>query len=320
MDLDLTTGGNPESLILALVIDYVFGEPPTRWHPVAWMGSVISATQRRAPQAGRLGPLAWGALIATGGALGFGGMGYVARRLIGRLPPLLRWPVEAALLKSMLSVRSLSTAAAEVETALAAGDLPEARQLVSWHLVSRDASTLSAQQVAAATIESVAENTSDGVVAPLFYYAVGGLPAVFAYRFLNTADAMLGYRDAAREWLGKAPARADDAANLLPARLTAGLLILGAALLGEDARNAWAIWRRDAHLTASPNAGHPMSAAAGALGVELEKTGHYRLGGGQRRPEPGDVGRAVRLMGAAALLAGGLFAAWLALRSKQETR
>jgi adenosylcobinamide-phosphate synthase len=320
MDFDPMIGGSPESLILALVIDRAFGEPPTQWHPVAWMGSTIAAAQRRAPRNGRLGPLAWGALIAAGGALVFGGLGYAAQRLVRRLPPLLRWPAEAALLKSMLSVRSLSAAAGEVESALAAGNLPEARRLASWHLVSRDTSTLSAQQVAAATIESVAENASDGVVAPLFYYAVGGLPAAFAYRFLNTADAMLGYRDAAREWLGKVPARADDAANLLPARLTAGLLTLSAALLGEDAGNAWRIWQRDAGKTASPNAGHPMSAAAGALGVELEKVGHYRLGGGQRLPEADDIRRTVRLMGGAALLAGGLFALWSALRSRRETR
>jgi len=149
---------------------------------------------------------------------------------------------------------------------------------VSWRLVSRDTATLSATQVSAATIESVAENLSDSVVAPLLYYAVGGLPAAFGYRFANTADAMVGYRDEVYEWLGKAPARLDDLFNLVPARLAAALIVAAAPLTGESAGRAWRIWRRDAGKTASPNAGHPMSAMAGALDVELEKVGHYRLG------------------------------------------
>jgi len=147
---------------------------------------------------------------------------------------------------------------------------------------------------------------SDGIVAPLFYYALGGLPGALAYRFFNTADAMLGYRDAAHEWLGKVPARLDDMANLLPARLTSLLLILAAAFTGDDARRAWRIWRRDSGVTASPNAGHPMSAMAGGLGVELEKVGHYRLGAGQRPPRSSDIGRAVRMMHVAVPLAAGL--------------
>jgi adenosylcobinamide-phosphate synthase len=140
----------------------------------------------------------------------------------------------------------------------------------------------------------------------LLYYALGGLPAALAYRFVNTTDAMLGYRDPAHEWLGKAPARLDDLANLLPARLTAGLITLAAALVGDDAGGAWRIWRRDARKTASPNAGHPMSAMAGALGVELEKVDHYRLGAGGRSPAPGDISRAVRLVRVVLALVAGL--------------
>jgi adenosylcobinamide-phosphate synthase len=204
--------------------------------------------------------------------------------------------VEAGLLTMTFSLRGLINAASEVEDALAVGDLTEARRLASWHLVSRDTTALSEPQVAAATIESVAENISDGVVAPLFYYALGGLPAALAYRFVNTADAMLGYRDPSHEWLGKAPARLDDLANLIPARLSAALIVLAAALAGEDARTAWQVWRRDAGETASPNAGHPMSAMAGALDVELEKVGHYRLGAGGRPPASGDIRRAARLI------------------------
>jgi adenosylcobinamide-phosphate synthase len=178
---------------------------------------------------------------------------------------------------------------------------------LSWHLVSRDTSTLDESRIAAATIESLAENTSDSAIAPLFWYAVAGLPGALVYRFLNTADAMLGYRDAEREWLGKAAARLDDVANLIPARLTALCMILSAPWLGGRMEGGWRIWRRDAGTTASPNAGHPMSAAAGVLGVELEKVDHYRLGAGQPKPSARDIRRSQRLVIVSVAIALGIF-------------
>ena len=284
------------AIFLALVLDLALGDPANRYHPVAWMGTCIAAARRRAPDRGSLAQLLYGALLVAGGAVVAASVGRVLDRAFAVLPGPLGWLAEAGLLKMTLSLRGLAGAAEEVEGALEAGALTEARRLASWHLVSRDTTALSESQVAAAAIESVAENTSDGVVAPLFYYAWGGLPGALAYRFINTADAMLGYRDPAREWLGKAPARLDDLANLLPARMTAGLITLAAALAGENARKAWRAWRQDAGKTASPNAGHPMGTMAGALGVELEKVGHYRLGAGGRPPARGDIRRAVRLM------------------------
>lgn len=306
--------GRVSVLALALLLDLMRGDPPNRFHPVAWMGTAIAAARRRAPQGGRLARFGYGAWLALGGAMTAAGLGYLLERGCARLPAPWGWLAEAGLLKMTFSVRGLACAAGEVEAALEAESLPEARRRLSWHLVSRDTTMLSASQVAAATVESVAENSSDSLVAPLFYYAAGGLPGALAYRFLNTADAMLGYRDPAHEWLGKAAARLDDVANLAPARLTAGLLALAAALLGEDAGRAWRIWRRDAGKTASPNAGHPMSAMAGALGVELEKAGHYRLGAGQHPPRPGDISRAVRLMRVATALFVGLLALLSALK------
>ncbi|MBS1252231.1 MAG: Cobalamin biosynthesis protein CobD [Anaerolineales bacterium] len=290
----------------ALLLDLALGDPPNRYHPVAWMGNAIAFAQRRAPEHGVLGQLASGALITVTGVTTAAVLGRLLDRVVARLPGPIGWLVEAGLLKTMFSIRRLATAAEEVESALGTNDLPEARRLVGWHLVSRDTAALDAAQVAAATIESVAENASDGVVAPLLYYALGGLPAVLAYRFVNTGDAMLGYRDDAHEWLGKAPARVDDLANLLPARLTAALLVSAAALAGEDAGEGWRAWRRDAGETDSPNAGHPMSAMAGALGVELEKAGYYRLGAGQRLPTAKDIGRAARLLWWSSGLAAGL--------------
>jgi adenosylcobinamide-phosphate synthase len=295
-------------LLLALLLDILLGEPPNRYHPVAWMGSLINTMRRWAPHQGQWLPLVYGAGLVMGGAGLVASLGFILVRLLTSVPPPLGWLAEAAILKLTFSLRGLARAAAQVQQALVAGDLPQARHLVGWHLVSRDTTQLSASQVAAATVESVAENTSDGVAAPLFYYALGGLPAALAYRFINTADAMLGYRDPVHEWLGKVPARLDDLMNLVPARLTAGLIVLAALLLGGDARRAWAVWRRDAHLTASPNAGRPMSAMAGALGVELEKVGYYRLGAGQTLPGAQDVARGLRLIYGAALLAVGLLA------------
>ena len=169
------------------------------------------------------------------------------------------------------------------------GELEAARRLVGWHLVSRDTSRLDDSQVAAAAIESLAENANDSIVAPLLFYAIAGLPGVLAYRFINTCDAMLGYRDLKREWLGKCSARVDDLANLVPARLTAALIILAGVPLGGSVPRAVRTWFRDSRATASPNAGHPMSAAAGVLGVELAKCGHYRLGTGERLPAARDI-------------------------------
>jgi adenosylcobinamide-phosphate synthase len=289
----LTIGG---PLLLAVLLDILLGEPPNRWHPVAWMGRFIGTVQRWAPPHGRWGRLLYGAAVVIGGVGLVVVLGMLLERLLWHVPWPLAWLVKALGLKLTMSLRGLVQAADEVRQALAQKNLPRARHLLGWHLVSRDTRQLSAAQVAAAAVESVGENASDGIVAPLLFYTLGGLPAALAYRFINTADAMLGYRDAVHIWLGKVPARLDDLANLVPARLTAALIVLAALLGGENARQAWTVWRRDASLTASPNAGHPMSAMAGALQVELEKVGHYRLGAGQPLPGAGHIARATRLL------------------------
>ena len=307
--------GRPDVIPLAVLIDLLVGELPSRYHPVAWMGAAIAAAEQRVPRQSAWTELAYGAVVALGGA---GAVWAIARLLVtgaACLPYPFNRLLEAFLLKSTFSAKGLAVAAAEVEDALQSGDLPRARRLTAWHLVSRDTSALSATQVAAAAVESVAENTSDSIVAPLFFYAWGGLPAALAYRFLNTADAMLGYRDPRREWLGKVPARLDDALNWLPARLTALSVCLAALFTGDDATNAFRIWQRDADKTASPNAGHPMSAAAGALRVRLEKVGHYQLGDGQRLPVAQDIGRSVRLMYGTMAVASGVLALIVALRA-----
>ena len=283
-------------LALALALDLILGDPPNRFHPVAWMGRLITALKQRRPYGDHNQEYYFGVKILLFG----GGMvvmaGWLLEILIDMLPRPINWLLEAAALKSMFALRGLNRAAGEVQAALENDDLPDAQRLVSWHLVSRETRGLDESGVAAATIESVSENASDSLVAPVFYYLVGGMPMAFLYRFLNTADAMLGYRTLEFEWLGKIPARIDDLLNIIPARLTAALLALAAPLLGMPVKRVVETVQMDADKTASPNAGFPMSAMAGALGVELEKTGHYCLGRNHPKPGVADIPRARALL------------------------
>jgi len=280
----------------ALFLDILLGDPPNRFHPTAWMGNLISMfTFHRPREKPALELIHGGAIVVFGAGLS-ALVGNALEYLFDQFPAPFNWLGIALILKSTISFRGLYRAAAEVQSALEKGDLVEARRLLSWHLVSRDTSQLDKSKVTAAAIESVAENASDGIIAPLFFFAVGGLPAALAYRFINTADSMLGYRDPAREWLGKIPARFDDILNVIPARLAGLFIVLSAPFCGGKVQQAWQIMWRDAGQTASPNAGVPMSAMAGALGVELEKVGHYRLGHGLRLPEVADLACARRTL------------------------
>ncbi|GGL80108.1 cobalamin biosynthesis protein CobD [Deinococcus aerolatus] len=275
---------------LALALD-LLGEPPAPLHPVVWMGHFLQAARRRwqaqTPSGQRREGAAWWALGAAGAA----GAGALAQQLPGG------WVTQGALLKPLLARRALFAAVREVQAALAADNLPEARRLLAWHLVSRDTSGLTAAEVAGAAIESLAENLSDSVVAPLLCFRVGGLPLAAAYRYANTGDAMWGYRTPQLVDAGKAAARADDALNLAPARLTALC-----ALLASGGRGV-GVWAQDRRVTSSPNAGHPMGAFAGALGVRLDKRGVYVLNAGGRVPQASDLPLALRLAGRTCVLA-----------------
>jgi adenosylcobinamide-phosphate synthase len=295
--------------LLALGLDLVLGDPPNRWHPVAWQGRFLAWAERLAP-ARELERFLFGAgVVIVGAGLSALVAGMVAR-LAQRLPPWAGLLVESAALKLGMAVRGLDRAAGQVEMALRCGDLPAARHWLGWHLVSRPTADLRAEEVAAAAIESVAENLTDGWVAPLCAWRIGGLPALWAYRLVQTADSMWGYHDPEHEWLGKPAARLDDALNWLPARLAAGLIAVAAALHGYDARRAWRVWRAEAKHTASPNAGQTMATMAGALGVTLTKRGHYTLRGGDAPTTPDTLRRARHIVMTASLLAGLLCGVW----------
>ena len=260
------------TLALALAVDHRLGEPPRWIHPVVWIGKLIDELVARAPSRGPKRQLLAGAAM-TGGVVGLASLG---GWLAGHVPiGAARLVLGVWLLKSTFAERALFEAAAEVDRSLAGGDLAGARAKLTA-LVSRPTADLDEPLIVAAAIESVGENASDSFVAPLSFYLLGGLPAALAYRAVNTLDAMIGYRGH-YDYLGKAAARLDDVLNFVPARLTALLIAVAARPSGRFG-TALTIARRDAGRTASPNAGWPMAALAGALGVELEKVGHYRLG------------------------------------------
>lgn len=288
------------TLTLAIILDLLLGDPPSRFHPVAWMGKAIGVASKRAPrtdgsQNAARRSLSYGLGLAIGGIGITVSLCQVLLYFLNRLPSAVRNALVAIILKQTFAVSGLLDAAEAVQYPLSRGDISIAREQLGWHLVSRDTVNLREDQVAAATIESIAENASDSVIAPMLAFMLGGLPLAAAYRFVNTADAMLGYRDPDREWLGKAAARLDDFLNLVPSRLTAGLLIVAALLSGENARQAWNVWRNDGRSTESPNAGQPMSAMAGALNLELAKEGHYSLGRGLHQARSGDILRSLTL-------------------------
>jgi adenosylcobinamide-phosphate synthase len=268
-----------EVLLLALLVDAWLGEPPAALHPVVWMGDALSWLERHAPRCDRA-RLAYGTVVACGLPTLWAAFGLAVERVAP-------WPLQSMLLKPTFAGRSLLQAGHRVEQALTDGDLACARaELAS--LVSRPTDQLDAGLVAAAAIESLAENLVDSWVAPLLAYACFGLGGAYAYRAANTADAMWGYRTPAYEYLGKAAARLDDALNLLPARVGALLLIC----LGSNRRASAEVWRRDAARTPSPNAGQSMAAMSGRLGVRLEKRDTYVLNADQAVPSPSDLRRA----------------------------
>lgn len=273
----------------AFALDLAFGEPPNAMHPVAWFGRLAGAFIKRSPQSPPAAAFAVGFVLTAMSVTLAWLLGVGLQSLAARLSGGLAQGVLLALcLKPTFAVRALGEAGARLQAALERSDLTAARSALGW-LCSRDPANLDESALSAAAIESVAENTSDSVVAPLFYYAIFGLPGAAAFRVVNTLDAMIGYRDE-REWLGKVAARLDDILGFVPARLTGALLVFA----GAGSRRGLGVMLRDAGRTASPNAGWPMAAMAGVLGVRLPKAGVYSLGDEGRDASPADIQAAWR--------------------------
>ena len=295
------------------VLDAIFGDPAWLPHPVVYMGKAISALEKRLrarlPKTPE-GELWGGRILAFCLPVGT----FVLTSLVcmgaAALHPLLGLAVQMFWCGQALAAKGLVQESMNVYRELTKPDLPAARIAVS-RIVGRDTEALTAEGVTKAAVETVAENASDGVIAPLFYMLLGGAPLALTYKAINTMDSMVGYKNTQYLYFGRAAAKLDDVANYLPSRIAALLWVAAAALTGNDARSAWRIWRRDKRNHASPNSAQTESACAGALNVQLAGPAYYfgeyykkpTIGDAVRPIEPEDIRRADRMMYAESLLA-----------------
>ena len=291
---------------LGFLMDCVLGDPEQLWHPIMGIGSMISFWSKNLrkwfPKSDRgqfwAGICLWPLVVIPSWLIPF-----VLLWLAGIVHPAARFVLETIFCWQIFAAKSLKQAALRVYDALKAGDLALARKYVSW-IVGRDTAELDAKQVTRAAVETVAENTSDGVIAPLVFLLLGGAPLGFAYKAVNTLDSMVGYKNDAFLYFGRFSAQMDDVWNFLPARLSGLLFVLCAAPAGLDACGAWHCFRRDRLRHASPNSAQTESACAGALGVQLAGNACYfgklyekpTLGDAKRDIEPEDIVRTNRLM------------------------
>lgn len=294
------------ALILGFCLDLLIGDPHGIPHPVVYIGKLISATEKLArrlfPKTVRGENIAGGViwvvvvLVSTGLPLLVLWLAYGVNRWLGLA-------LETVMCAQILATKSLGQESRKVYAALKTGDLEKARQAVSM-IVGRDTARLDEAGVARAAVETVAENTSDGVIAPMLFLAIGGAPLGFFYKAVNTMDSMLGYVEMPYKNVGLVPAKMDDVFNFLPARISALLMLAAGALLGMDGKNGWKIFKRDRYNHASPNSAQTESVCAGLLGLRLAGDAWYHgvlhkkkfIGDPIREIEPEDIPRACRLL------------------------
>lgn len=300
------------------VLDAIFGDPAWLPHPVVLMGKAITALEKRLraqfPQTPQ-GELCGGAVLAAVLPVGTFLITTLVCRLAAALHPLAGLAVQMFWCAQALAAKGLVQESRNVYKELQKQDLPAARKAVA-RIVGRDTQNLTTEGVTKAAVETVAENASDGVIAPLLYMLLGGAPLALCYKAVNTMDSMVGYKNERYLYFGRAAAKLDDAANYLPARMAALLLAGAAALTGQDARGALRIWRRDRRSHASPNSAQTEAVMAGALGVQLAGPASYfgklyekpTIGDALRPVEPGDILRANRMLYAAGTLCMALLA------------
>ena len=300
------------ALGLGFCLDLIFGDPHAIPHPVVFIGKLISLLERLfrrlLPKTTNgehiAGALVWLFTAAISTALPFGLL-YACHSI----SPWLRTAVESIMCWQILAVKSLNDETMKVYYALSRQDLPGARTAVSM-IVGRDTQFLDADGVTRAAVETVAENTSDGVIAPLFYLALGGAPLGFLYKAVNTMDSMLGYIEMPYKNVGLIPAKMDDVFNFIPARLCALLMLVSGWILKLDVKNGWKIFRRDRFNHASPNSAQTESVCAGLLGVQLAGDAVYHgvlhkkpyIGDPLRSIEPEDIPRTCCVLYATAVL------------------
>ena len=308
------------SFALAYSLDWLLGDPTWLPHPVRWMGRTISGGEWLLRRFTHMpGSELVAGLVLTVFVVGTFGIGsWIVLLWLRRVNFALAFVISVYLAASTLATRSLLDEVRTVRRFLVNGDLLSARQQVS-RIVGRDTQELDESEVTRAVIETLAESASDGIVAPMFYLAIGGVPAALAYKAVNTLDSMIGHRDKHYEFFGKCAARLDDVASFIPARVTALLLVCAAWTLHLDWRGAWRIVRRDGGKHRSPNAGRPEAAMAGAIGVRVGGTNFYDgerydgqyLGDGYNPLGDQALRNALRLTGCVSLL---MFSLCLSLR------
>mgnify|MGYP004682323363 FL=1 len=307
------------AVIAGFVLDLALGDP--RWlpHPVVTMGRAISRAEgplRRIFPQTPSGARWAGRVLAVALPVLFGLATWAVLALLGAVHPALRFIAEAWISYQLLAACELRRQSMAVARAFSDGGLAAARDAVG-RIVGRDTSVLDAAGVARAAVETVAENASDGVIAPLFYLMIGGAPLGMAYKAVNTLDSMVGYKNDRYLDFGRASAKLDDALNWVPSRLAALFMVAACPPVRLDARGAWRIWRRDRRRHASPNSAQTESACAGALGLRLAGPAVYfgklvdkpTIGDASRAIEWADIARANRLMLAASVCALVVFAA-----------
>ena len=300
------------ALIIGSIVDFILGDPRELWHPVQGIGWVISRLEkilRRLFPAGRRGERWAGAVLVVLTLLVSVGVPALLLFFLSLVHPLLSFLLSCIFCWQLLAARSLRTESLKVEEALEKEGLEAGRRAVSM-IVGRDTRDLTEEGVIKAAVETVAENISDGVTAPLFYMILAGPLGGFAYKAVNTMDSMVGYKNEKYRYFGTCAARLDDAANFIPARLSALFMTAAAFLAGYDGKNAWRILKRDRKKHKSPNAAHTEAVMAGALDVQLAGDAWYFgklvrkpfIGDGIRPIERQDIRRACRLEYATALL------------------
>lgn len=307
------------ALVLGFLMDLLVGDPRWLYHPVCIIGNAISLLEKglramfpRTPAGEQAAGLLLVVLILTGS----GGIPWLLLRLAFSLHTAAGIGLEAFFCYQMLAVRSLKTESMKVYTALKSGTLDDGRKAVSM-IVGRDTQALDETGVVKAAVETVAENFSDGVIAPMFYMALGGPALMFLYKGINTMDSMVGYKNDRYLHFGRAAAKLDDAANFIPARLAAVFLTAAAYFGGFSGKDAWRIFLRDRFNHASPNSAQTESVMAGALQVQLAGNAFYfgklyekpTIGDAHRRVEREDIPRANRMMYIGSALAALVFAA-----------
>jgi len=294
----------------ALLLDFLIGDPKTKYHPTAWIGKLIAVlvpfTRNNSPKKELLGGIlivfAVVAIVSTLlVALDFG----ISLLTIDIVSLVVSIAVGSILLKTTIAIRGMQKHALSVVDALEKDDLDSARNHLSM-IVKRNTKHLDKNHISSAVLESVSENTVDGITGPLFYYAIFGLPGAFVYRAINTIDSMVGYKTSLFRNIGWFGANCDTILNYIPSRLTGLVMILSALILGYNWKESFYIMRRDGKKLESPNAGFPIAALAGALGTKLEKINYYAVGDGNIEFTKSHIISAIRLMKVSSILFCGL--------------